>query len=91
MTSQTLKASTISELVDAYERAHSPFEIRVDEQPNFIVMRTSNLDDGASLNEAEKKSLLDGYQDYLEGNVVEAHEMIAQTRGEVSQSQDVLV
>lgn len=82
MISQTLKASTIDDITEAYERAHGPFEVCVDGQANFVIMRASDLEGEAPLDEAEGESLLAGYQDYLDGNVVGAREMLAQIRTE---------
>ena len=43
-------------------------------------MRPSDLDGEPSLSAAEKTSLLSGYDDYLNGRVVDAFEMIAGLR-----------
>lgn len=75
-----MRESNKSDLCDAYEEARGLFTVSVEGQGGFIVMRPSDLDGEPSLSAAEKASLLSGYDDYLNGRVVDAFEMIAGLR-----------
>lgn len=79
MSPQAVAESTKVDLLNAYEVAQGPFTVS-DEQGDFIVMRTSDLDGEPPLSDAEKANLLAGYDDYLNGRVVDARELIASMR-----------
>ncbi|WP_273384071.1 hypothetical protein [Enorma phocaeensis] len=81
MTPQAADALMYEGIAEAYESANGPFEVACDGKPGFIVMRTSDLEEEEPLSDAEKTSLLAGYKDYLDGNVVDAHELISEIRG----------
>lgn len=79
MSPQTVAEPIKVDLRNAYEVAQGPFTVG-DEQGDFIVMRTSDLDGEPPLSDTEKASLLAGYDDYLNGRVVDARELIAGMR-----------
>lgn len=71
--------STKAGMRNAYEAVQGPFA-ESDVRSDFIVIRTSDFDGELSLSDAEKASLLAGYDDYLKGRVVDVRELIASMR-----------
>lgn len=79
MPPQSVVESPRVDLRNAHELAQGSSVVS-DEQGDFIVMRTSNLGVGLPLLDVEKASLLAGYDDYLNGKVADARELIADMR-----------
>lgn len=79
MPPQSVVESPGADLRNADEAAQDSSVVS-DEQGDFIVMCTSDFDGELPLFDAEKASLLAGYDDYLNGRVVEARELIANMR-----------
>lgn len=69
-----------AKIAEAYERAKGPFVLTREGYPSPIIMRPSDLEEEAPLSDAGKASLLAGYKEYLNGDVVEAHEVISEIR-----------
>lgn len=80
MSPQPIAGSTKVDLRSAYAAANEPFSVSVDGTDNLDVMRVSDLEDEGELIEKEEASLLAGYRDYLDGNVVDAREMVFELR-----------
>lgn len=80
MSPQPIAESTKNDLRSAYAAANGPFSVSVDGIDGFVVMRVSDLEDEGELTEQERASLLAGYRDYLDGNMVDAREMLSELR-----------
>lgn len=81
MTSPALASSTKDDLAVAYRSANGPFSVRMDQQPDLVVMSQSDYNaSGLFLEDAEITSLEAGYAAMLKGDVVDARDALAATR-----------
>ena len=80
MSPQPVADSTKDDLRNAYAAANGPFSVSVDGIDDFVVMRVFDLEGESGLTEQERMSLLAGYRDYLDGNVIDAREMVSELR-----------
>ena len=79
-----LERSAREQLADAYAQAGGPFPVSIDNQPDYVVMSTSDFEAYCEppLSDAEIRSLKQGYDEAMRGELYDAREMLAEIRAE---------
>lgn len=79
-----LERSAREQLADAYAQAKGPFSVSIDGQQDFVVMSTSDFEGYCEppLSDAEIRSLKQGYDEAMRGELYDAQEMLAEIRAE---------
>lgn len=79
-----LERSAREQLANAYAQAKGPFPVSIDEQSDFVVMSTSDFEEYCepALSDAEIRSLRQGYDEAVRGELYDARKMLAEIRAE---------
>ena len=81
MSPQIVSEETRADLAKAYRKASGPFSIPMDDQPDLIVMSSSDIDvDEIPFTEAETSALSAGYAAAQRGEIVNAREAVHEMR-----------
>lgn len=77
------RMQAVKEFLDErYAAAQGPFTIEGEGEPDYLVMRTSDLElVEPDLTEPEKALLKKGFSEYLAGDVADAREFASELRG----------
>lgn len=77
-----LERSAREQLADAYAQAGGPFPVSIDNQPDFVVMSTSDFEAYCEppLSDDQRRVIREDYESALQGEVVDAKSAVARIR-----------